>query len=70
MDHERVDLVTFEASLKDIARINRWTGAYRITLDWLDRLRRVYGLRRLVLVDIGSGYGDMLRRVAIWGETP
>ena len=68
MDSERVDLATFEACLKDLALINRWTGAYRITLDWLEVLRRVHGLRRLVLVDIGSGYGDMLRRIAIWGE--
>ena len=68
MDTERVDLATFEACLKDLERINRWTGAYRITLGWLERLRRVHGLRRLVLVDVGSGYGDMLRRIAAWGE--
>ena len=68
MDTERVDLATFEACLKDLDRINRWTGAHRITLGWLERLRAVHGLRRLVLVDIGSGYGDMLRRIAAWGE--
>ena len=54
MDTERVDLATFEACLKDLDRINRWTGAYRITLGWLERLREVHGLRRLVLVDIGQ----------------
>ena len=37
MDSERVDLATFEACLKDLERINRWTGAYRITLGWLER---------------------------------
>jgi SAM-dependent methyltransferase len=68
MDTEPVDLVTFEACLKDLERINRWTGAYRITLGWLERLRRIHGVRRLSLVDIGSGYGDMLRRIAAWGE--
>ena len=68
MDTERVDLATFEACLKDLERINRWTGAYRITLRWVERLRTVHGLRRLVLVDVGSGYGDMLRRIAAWGE--
>jgi hypothetical protein len=40
MDSERVDLATFEACLKYLALINRWTGAYRITLDWLEVLRR------------------------------
>jgi SAM-dependent methyltransferase len=68
MDTGRVALATFEACLKDLERINRWTGAYRITLDWLERLRRVHGPQRLVLVDVGSGYGDMLRRIAAWGE--
>jgi SAM-dependent methyltransferase len=68
MDTARVDLDTFAACLKDLERINRWTGAYRITLRWLERLRTLHGLRRLVLVDIGSGYGDMLRRIAAWGE--
>lgn len=67
MDTERVDLVTLEACLKDLERINRWTGAYRITLGWLERLRRIHAVRRLSLVDIGSGYGDMLRRIAAWG---
>jgi hypothetical protein len=69
MDSERGDLATFEACLKDLARINLWTGAYRITLGWLEELRSVHGARRLALVDIGSGYGDMLRRIAIWGKT-
>jgi hypothetical protein len=68
MDTAPVDAATFEACLKDLARINRWTGAYRITLGWLERLRRVHGLRRLMLVDVGSGYGDMLRRIVAWGE--
>jgi SAM-dependent methyltransferase len=67
MDTEPVDRAMFEACLKDLERINRWTGAYRITLGWLERLCRAHGLRRLVLVDVGSGYGDMLRRIAAWG---
>jgi SAM-dependent methyltransferase len=67
MDTERVDLVTFKACLKDLERINRWTGAYRITLGWLERLRRMHAVRRLSLVDVGSGYGDMLRRIGAWG---
>lgn len=68
MDTERVDLATLEACLKDLEWINRWTGAYRVTLGWLERLRKTHGVRRLCLVDIGSGYGDMLRRIAAWGE--
>jgi SAM-dependent methyltransferase len=68
MDVEEVDLATFEACLEDLERINRWTGAYRITLGWLDRLQEVHGARRLVVLDVGSGHGDMLRRIGGWGD--
>ena len=47
MDTERVDLATLEACLKDLEWINRWTGAYRVTLGWLERLRKTHGVRRL-----------------------
>jgi SAM-dependent methyltransferase len=69
MDAETTDLATFEACLRDLGRINRWTGAYRITLRWLERLlerhRRTQGL---VVLDVGSGYGDMLRRIAAFAD--
>lgn len=68
MDAEEVDLATFAACLQDLERINRWSGAYRITLGWLDRLQRTHGARRLVVLDVGSGHGDMLRRIGAWGE--
>jgi hypothetical protein len=38
MDGE-IDPPTLAACLRDLERINRWTGAYRITLGWLDRLQ-------------------------------
>ena len=44
MDIEAIDLATFEACLRDLERINRWTGAYRITLRWLERLLERHGL--------------------------
>jgi hypothetical protein len=67
MDDE-LDLPTLAACLRDLERINRWTGAYRITLGWLDRLQQVHGAQRLVVLDVGSGHGDMLRRLGAWGE--
>jgi SAM-dependent methyltransferase len=66
MDDE-ADLPTLAACLRDLERINRWSGAYRITLAWLDRLQAVHGVRRLAVLDVGSGYGDMLRRIGVWG---
>lgn len=68
MDEARVDLATFEHCLMDLERINRWSGAYRMTLRWLDRLVMTRAPRRLVIVDVGSGYGDMLRRIRSWAS--
>lgn len=68
MDVEEADLTSLQACLQDLERINRWTGAYRITLRWLDRLHERHEPARLVVIDVGSGYGDMLRRIAAWGK--
>jgi hypothetical protein len=38
MDVQATDLATVQACLRDLERINRWTGAYRITLRWLERV--------------------------------
>jgi SAM-dependent methyltransferase len=68
MDAEPVDLASFENCLRDLERINRWTRSYALTLRWLDRVLAQHEPRRLLLVDIGSGYGDMLRRIAVWAQ--
>ena len=69
MDAEASDPASLEACLRDLARINRWTGAYRITVRWLERLLDRHRLARpLVVVDVGCGYGDMLRRIAAFAE--
>jgi len=69
MDVQATDLATVQACLRDLERINRWTGAYRITLRWPERvLDRHRPARPLVVVDVGSGYGDMLRRIAAFAE--
>jgi SAM-dependent methyltransferase len=69
MDLEGSDPASLEACLHDLERINRWTGAYRITLRWLERLLDRHALTRpLVVVDVGCGYGDMLRRIAAFAE--
>jgi SAM-dependent methyltransferase len=56
------------AYLRDLARVNRWTYAYRPTLAWLDELlpalKRMAGPVRIL--DVGCGYGDGLRRIGRW----
>jgi len=70
MDGDCVGFEEFRACLVDLARVNRLTLAYRPTLSFLDRLAE-RGLpvgRPLEVVDVGSGYGDMLRRIDAWAE--
>jgi SAM-dependent methyltransferase len=57
----------FRACLIDLAQVNRWTFASRPTLDWLDRLVAAHPpTAPLRIVDVGSGGGDMLHRIARW----
>jgi SAM-dependent methyltransferase len=58
------------ACLQDIARTNRWTFAYRPVLRWLDAFRGAPSAlgRPLRILDIGSGYGDTLRRIERWAS--
>ncbi len=56
--------------LRSIERVNRWTGAYRPGLEFFNSvLPRLRALGRPVRVlDVGSGYGDTLRRLARWAR--
>lgn len=71
MDTEDCDFETFRDCLVDLARVNRLTLAYRPTLAFLDELVRAGGLptdRPLQILDVGSGYGDMLREIFAWSR--
>jgi SAM-dependent methyltransferase len=54
--------------LRDIAKVNRLTLAYRPTLEWLERVvgTRAADATPLRIVDVGCGYGDVLRRIERW----
>ena len=69
MDTEHVSFAEFDECLRHIAAINRISLAYRPTLRWLDDV--VAGKPKnalLTILDVGSGQGDMLRRVAEWAK--
>jgi 2-polyprenyl-3-methyl-5-hydroxy-6-metoxy-1,4-benzoquinol methylase len=69
MDTEPVGYEEFRACLADLATVNTLTLARRPTLAWLDRATRDLGPGdRLTLVDVGFGYGDMLRAIHRWCE--
>ena len=71
MDSDSTDLETFRACLVDLAVVNQLTLAYRPTLSFLNRLANAGRLpkdRPVVILDVGSGYGDMLRKVDRWAQ--
>lgn len=59
----------YHACLRDLANVNRLTLAYRPTLRFLDDLAdrdRLPRRRAVRIVDVGCGYGDMVRRIDRW----
>ncbi len=70
MDDPSVSFDEFRACLVDLARVNVLTLAHRPTLRFLDRLlphARALG-RPIEILDVGSGYGDLLRQIAQWAR--
>jgi len=69
MDSGETDFPTFRACLRDLAKVNRLTLAYRPTLNFLEDLANYGHWPRghvLKIVDVGSGAGDMLRKIDEW----
>lgn len=56
----------YAAVLADLTQVNALTMAARPTLAFLGRIAKPGD--RLKVLDVGYGHGDMLRRVARWGE--
>jgi SAM-dependent methyltransferase len=71
MDSDETDFETFRACLVDLAKVNVLTLAYRPTLHFFEGLAKSGRLsqnRAFTVVDVGSGYGDMLRQVDRWAQ--
>lgn len=66
MDDAAATQDDFDAALADLAFLSRLTFGYRPTLRYLDGLARRAGARRLSVLDVGAGGGDMLRAIARW----
>jgi SAM-dependent methyltransferase len=58
------------ACLRDLAKTNRWTLGYRPVLRWLDALVRSQPpiAEPICILDVGSGYGDTLRKIEGWAN--
>jgi len=69
MDSNDTDFTTFRACLVDLSKVNRLTLAYGPTLQFFERLTicgRLPQDRTISIVDVGSGSGDMLRKIDFW----
>jgi SAM-dependent methyltransferase len=69
MDSADTDFETFRACLVDLSKVNYLTLAYRPTLRFFERLARSGRLpagRTITVVDVGSGFGDMVRKIDRW----
>ena len=53
--------------LRDLVSVNRTVFTYRPTLEWLEQFAQP-AREPLHVVDIGSGAGDMLRRIERWAR--
>lgn len=57
------------ATLDDLDRLNTWFGGYALTLARIRRIAdRLPRGRRLVVVDVGGGRGDLAIRIARWAR--
>ncbi len=71
MDTEQVSFEDFRNCLEQLSQSNRLALGYRPTLRFLDQLKRDGHLatgRPVSIVDVGSGYGDLVRRIDQWAE--
>jgi SAM-dependent methyltransferase len=69
MDSANTDFDTFRACLADLSKVNYLTFAYRPTLQFFEHLARSGHLptdRTVTVLDAGSGYGDMVRKIDRW----
>lgn len=69
MDDKEVSFADFDDCFSQLELINRYTFAYRPTLQWLSGIVRHLPLQHpLTILDVGCGGGDMLRQIRHWAE--
>jgi 2-polyprenyl-3-methyl-5-hydroxy-6-metoxy-1,4-benzoquinol methylase len=66
MDEPGLDPATYERVLHDLARVNRWTFTAWPSIAFISRA--IGSARRLHLLDIGFGDGDILRAIGRWAR--
>lgn len=69
MDTEAVSLEDYRGCLEDLAQVNSLTQTHEPILAWLGRaISTLPRTDTITLLDVGYGYGDLLRRIYRWGR--
>lgn len=66
MDTDCRDYEDYRSCIRDLSRVNAVTRTHAALLPWLTA--SLNDARRFSLLDVGCGYGDLLRAVARWAE--
>ena len=71
LDDASMDPAELERVLRDLARFNGTMLGRRVVISWLRRAidDAPHG-ETLTLVDVGCGYGDLLRAIRRWARRP
>src|SRR2546428_3232861 len=67
LDADNIPYADLAQNLKELKIINRFLGGHAITLKGLQQLTSTQNSSYTIL-DIGSGGGDTLKAIAIWGR--
>jgi SAM-dependent methyltransferase len=68
MDDGITSFDTFDTCLQQIEKVNGWTLGYRPVFLWLEKNLSRATQRPLMIIDVGCGRGELLRRIWRWCE--
>jgi len=64
LDSEQCPALEAETSLRDLCRMNRWFGGVDTTRKLIERVVSASGAKRLSLLEVASGFGEVPRAAA------
>ena len=65
LDSENCPASEIPTSLRDLCRVNRWFGGVATTCKLLERVVSVSGLKRLSILEVAAGLGEVPRGAAL-----